>query len=164
VASVSTPQKPHLACPRSLAPGDRGDSGPQLAGRSPRYSGIGPGNRRCRTQHSPTHHLAPKLFPAVLQIDSPSRRTTKPEIRDQCTLSTHTHPVSPSLSPRLSIPYSLFPAFTSLPFSRRKTLSSMQNTRKMAQKHAPKPFLTCLWEILCEPLLLLGQFHGSTHP
>jgi hypothetical protein len=39
----------------------------------------------------------------------------------------------------------------------------MQNTRKMAQKHAPKPFLTCLWEILCEPLLLKGQFHGFTH-
>jgi hypothetical protein len=30
----------------------------------------------------------------------------------------------------------------------------------MAQKHVPKPFLTCSWEILCEPLLLLGQFHG----
>jgi hypothetical protein len=39
----------------------------------------------------------------------------------------------------------------------------MQNTRKMAQKHAFKPILTCLWVILCEPLLLFGQFHGYTH-
>jgi hypothetical protein len=34
----------------------------------------------------------------------------------------------------------------------------------MAQKRVPEPFLTCLWVILCEPLLLFGQFHGSTHP
>jgi hypothetical protein len=34
---------------------------------------------------------------------------------------------------------------------------------KSAQKHAPKPLLTCSWEILCEPLLLFGQFHGFTH-
>jgi hypothetical protein len=46
VASVSTPQKPHRGCPRSLALGDRGDSGPQLARRSPRSSRIGPGKRR----------------------------------------------------------------------------------------------------------------------
>ena len=39
----STPQKPHRGCP--LALGDRGDSGPQLAGRSPRSSRIGPGKR-----------------------------------------------------------------------------------------------------------------------
>jgi hypothetical protein len=39
----------------------------------------------------------------------------------------------------------------------------MQNTRKYALKHAPKPLLTCSWEILCEPLLLKGQFHGFTH-
>jgi hypothetical protein len=40
---------------------------------------------------------------------------------------------------------------------------SPQNTRKMAQKRAPDPVLTCLWEILCELLLLFGQFRGSTH-
>lgn len=45
VVPVSTPQKPHRGCPRSLALGDRGDSGPQLARRSPRSSRIGPGKR-----------------------------------------------------------------------------------------------------------------------
>jgi hypothetical protein len=40
----------------------------------------------------------------------------------------------------------------------------VQNGAKHGQKHVAKPFLARLWEILCEPLLLLGQFHGSTHP
>jgi hypothetical protein len=39
----------------------------------------------------------------------------------------------------------------------------MQNALKHAQKHALRPIWTCLWEILCEPLLLLGQFHGYTY-
>ena len=39
----------------------------------------------------------------------------------------------------------------------------MQNMPKHAQKHAPEAILTCLWEFLCEPLLLLGQFHGYTY-
>jgi hypothetical protein len=39
----------------------------------------------------------------------------------------------------------------------------MQNTPKNAPKHAPKPLLRFSWEILCEPLLLKGQFHGFTH-
>jgi hypothetical protein len=39
----------------------------------------------------------------------------------------------------------------------------MQNTRKTAQEHAFDPVLTCLWEILCEPLLSKGQFRGFTH-
>lgn len=46
MASVSTPQKPHRVCLRSLALGDRGDSGPQLARRRRRPSWIGPGKRR----------------------------------------------------------------------------------------------------------------------
>ena len=59
VASVSTPQKPHRGCPRSLALGDRGDSGPQLAGRSPRSSRIGPGKRRCRQNGFWVYEKAP---------------------------------------------------------------------------------------------------------
>jgi hypothetical protein len=59
VASVSTPQKPHRGCPRSLALGDRGDSGPQLAGRSARSSRIGPGKRRCGRQPRRTSHSRP---------------------------------------------------------------------------------------------------------
>ena len=43
--------KTHRGCPRSLAFGDRGDSGPQLAGI--RSSGIGPGKRRS-IPHFPT--------------------------------------------------------------------------------------------------------------
>jgi len=35
---------------------------------------------------------------------------------------------------------------------------------KHAQKRAPEAFLMHSWEILCEPLLLKGQFHGYTHP
>jgi hypothetical protein len=32
-----------------------------------------------------------------------------------------------------------------------------------AKNTLPKAVLTCLWEILCEPVLLFGQFHGFTH-
>jgi hypothetical protein len=41
---------------------------------------------------------------------------------------------------------------------------SIQNVRRMAQKRAPKPFLMRLWVILCNPLLLFGQFFGYIHP
>ena len=39
----------------------------------------------------------------------------------------------------------------------------MQNTRRAASKCAPGGLLTYLWEILYEPLLLKGQFHGFTY-
>ena len=74
---VSTHQKPHRGCPRSLALGDRGDSGPQLTGRSPRSSKISPGKRRSRPQ-PPT---GPKNLSAVLQIITPFRRTMKENSR-----------------------------------------------------------------------------------
>lgn len=44
-----------------------------------------------------------------------------------------------------------------------KALSDPGNTLNHAQKHAPKPFLTHLWEILCESSFSNGQFRGSTH-
>ena len=42
--------RPRRGCPRSLALGDRGDSGPQLAGRNRRPGRIGPA--KCRSRHT----------------------------------------------------------------------------------------------------------------
>lgn len=62
VASVSTPQKPHRGCPRSLALGDRGDSGPQSTERSPRFGGIDPGKHPSQTQRNPPPQNFPRRF------------------------------------------------------------------------------------------------------
>ena len=61
-----------IGCPRSLAVGDRGDPGLQLAGRIPRSSRIGPGKRPYRQEglsvyarspmHSPSRKIQFQLY------------------------------------------------------------------------------------------------------